>query len=302
MGGENYHSCSRCKFSYMNKKLIGVDIGATKTRIGVVQDAQVILETEFPTSSGASKQQILEELTTGIKRLAGTDFYGIGIGVPGLIDEEKGILFDLLNIPALKEVHLKEHLEQHFKKPVRITNDANVFAVGEKMFGKGKSFKNFVGVTLGTGFGCGIIIHDKIYSGAFSSAGEFGNLPYLDKTIEDYCSGKFFEQRGLKGNTVFSQAKQGNEAALELFKEYGIHLGNAIKLIVNILSPQAILLGGSVSEAFKFFEESMHYTMDSFPFKKVREQLVIQPSNITNIALLGAAALMLAEEPEPANF
>ncbi|WP_037373384.1 ROK family protein [Salinimicrobium xinjiangense] len=286
----------------MNKKVVGVDIGATKTRIGIVLDAQVIRETEFPTSSEASKQQILDELTAGIEELAGTDFIGIGIGVPGLIDEENGILFDLLNIPALKEVRLKEHLEQHFGKPVRTTNDANVFAVGEKMFGEGKNFRNLVGITLGTGFGCGIIVHDRLYSGAFSSAGEFGNLQYLDKTIEDYCSGKFFQQRGMKGSDVFEQAKQGNEAALELFKEYGVHLGNAIKLIVNILSPQAILLGGSISEAFEFFEESMQDTMDSFPFKKVREQLIIESSNTPNIALLGAAALILADQPELANF
>ncbi|WP_051286298.1 ROK family protein [Salinimicrobium terrae] len=286
----------------MNKIVVGVDIGGTKTRIGVIQDARVINEAEFPTSSTASKQQILENLTLEIEKMAGSDFSGIGIGVPGLIDEENGVLFDLLNIPALKEVHLKDHLERHFQKPVRITNDANVFAVGEKMFGEGKPFKNLVGVTLGTGFGCGVIIHNKLYSGAFSSAGEFGNLAYLDKTIEDYCSGKFFQQHGMTGSTAFDKAKTGNEVALKLFKEYGEHLGNAIKLIVNVLSPQAILLGGSISEAYPFFEKSMQTTMKSFPFKKVREQLVIQPSNIPNIALLGAAALILADQPEPAGF
>lgn len=283
----------------MSNRVVGVDIGATKTRIGIVQDAQVIREAEFPTSSSASKQQILEELTAGIEKLAGEDFNGIGIGVPGLIDEENGILFDLLNIPALKEVHLKKHLEQHFLKPVRITNDANVFAVGEKIFGKGKEYKNLIGVTLGTGFGCGIIANDQLYSGAFSSAGEFGNIAYLDKTIEDYCSGKFFQQHGLDGITAFERAQAGDKEALDLYAEYGEHLGNALKLIVNILSPQAIILGGSISEAFPFFEPSMQSILDSFPFKKVREQLVVKSSNTSNIALLGAAALILAHAPEP---
>ncbi len=286
----------------MNNRIVGVDIGATKTRIGIVQDTQVIKETDFPTSSTASKQQILDELTTGIEEIAGSDFYGIGIGVPGLIDEENGILFDLLNIPSLKEVHLKDHLERHFNKPVCITNDANVFAIGEKMFGEGKPYKNLVGVTLGTGFGCGIIIHHKLYSGAFSSAGEFGNISYLDKTIEDYCSGKFFLQHGLSGTDAFKKAKKGEVKALELFEEYGKHLGNALKLILNILSPQTILLGGSISAAFPFFEDSLRSTMEDFPFKKVKDQLVIKPSNTPNIALLGAAALILAEAPQTISY
>ncbi len=286
----------------MNNRIVGVDIGATKTRIGIVQDTKIIKEADFPTSSTASKQQILDELTTGIEEIAGSDFYGIGIGVPGLIDEENGILFDLLNIPSLKEVHLKDHLERHFNKPVRITNDANVFAVGEKMFGEGKPYKNLVGVTLGTGFGCGIIVHHKLYSGAFSSAGEFGNISYLDKTIEDYCSGKFFLQHGLTGTEAFEKARNGEENALALFKEYGSHLGNALKLILNILSPQAILLGGSISEAFPFFEASLKKAMEDFPFKKVKDQLVIKPSNTPNIALLGAAALILAEAPETISY
>ncbi|UZH56667.1 ROK family protein [Salinimicrobium tongyeongense] len=286
----------------MNYRTIGIDIGATKTRIGVVQDAQVIKEADFPTSSTASKQQILDELSAGIIEVAGGDFYGIGIGVPGLVDEENGILFDLLNIPSFKEVHLKDHLERQFNKPVRVTNDANVFAMGEKMFGEGQPYKNLVGITLGSGFGCGIIIHDQLYSGAYSSAGEIGSIPYLDGIIEDYCSGKFFKRNGISGNEVFKGAQAGDEAALLLFEKFGEHLGSAIKLILNVLSPQAILLGGSISKAFPFFEASLQNTINSFPFKKVREQLIVKPSNTSNIALLGAAALILAETPKPVDY
>ena len=286
----------------MNNRIVGLDIGATKTRVGVVQNSRVIKEADFATSSSASQKQILDELTAAIEEVAAKDFEAIGIGVPGLIDEENGILFDLLNIPSLKEVHLKAHLERHFQKPVRITNDANVFAMGEKIFGEGRPFKNLVGVTLGSGFGCGIIANNKLYSGAFSSAGEFGNISYLDKTIEDYCSGKFFLQHGLTGNEAFDKAQAGDKEALQLFETYGEHLGNALKLITNILSPQAILLGGSISTAFPFYKKSLQASMDSFPFKKVREQLVIKPSNTSNIAILGAAALVLAEEPEPVIF
>lgn len=283
----------------MGNKVIGVDIGATNTKIGIVQDSIIIKEKIFPTASTASKEDIIKELALEIKLLAGSDFIGIGIGVPGLVDEDKGIIFDLLNIPSWKEVHLKDYLEDFFKKPVCITNDANVFAIGEKMFGVGKPFQNFIGVTLGTGFGCGIIIHDKLYSGSYSSAGEFGNIKYLDKTIEDYCSGKFFKQQyGINGTEAFNLAAAGDEKGIKMFDEYGKHLGEALKLILNILSPQAILLGGSVSKAFSFFERSLQETMNSFPFQRVRQQLIIKPSEAQNMAILGAAALILSHEPE----
>lgn len=284
----------------MNQITIGVDLGATKTRIGVVQDSVVVDQLEFPTASQGSKEQVISELIKGIEKVSKSDFLGIGIGVPGLIDEEKGIIYDLWNIPSWKEVHLKSRLEDHFHKPVRITNDANVFAVGEKMFGQGGPFKNLVGVTLGTGFGTGIIIDHKLYSGSFSSAGEMANLPYLDKTIEDYCSGKFFvNEHGINGDEVSKLAQQGDVDALRMFAEFGHHLGNTLKLILNILSPEAILLGGSISQSYSYFQESLHETLDSFPFKKVREQLVVQPSNTSNIAVLGSAALILSGQLQP---
>lgn len=286
----------------MDQITIGVDLGATRTRVGVVQNGNVLEQLEFPTSSQGSKKQIISELIEGIEKISRADFLGIGIGVPGLIDEEKGIVYDLWNIPSWKEVHLKHYLEDHFNKPVRITNDANVFALGEKMFGQGGSFKNLVGVTLGTGFGTGIIIDHKLYSGSFSSAGEMANLPYLDMTIEDYCSGKFFmNHHGINGEEASKLAEKGDVEALKIFSEFGYHLGNTLKLILNILSPEAIFLGGSISQSYSYFQSSLHETLDSFPFKKVRDQLVVRPSTTSNIAILGSAALILAAkyEPEP---
>lgn len=283
----------------MSDKILGIDIGATKMHVGLIQHSTVIKELKFSTLAEASKEKILANLIDRIEELCGSDFSGIGIGVPGLVDEEKGIIYDLTNIPSWKEVHLKEHLENHFGKPVKITNDANVFAMGEKIYGKGKSFKNLVGVTLGTGFGTGIIIDHKLYSGTLSSAGELGNIQYLDRTIEDYCSGKFFlSEYGLGGDEVYDLAREQDEGALEMFNEFGFHLGNALKIIMNVLSPEAIFLGGSISKSFEFFEVPLWKTLDSFPFKRVRDQLIIKPSRTSNISLLGAAALIVSEQPQ----
>lgn len=280
----------------MNQGIIGVDIGATKIHVGLVNNAKTVKEIKFPTMAGASKEDIIKNLIRGIESLEISDFHGIGIGVPGLIHEKDGIVYDLLNIPSWKEVHLKDSLESHFNKPVRITNDANVFALGMKVFGNGQKFKNLVGITMGTGFGAGIIINHKIYSGNYSSAGELGSIPYLDKTIEDYCSGKFFRNNyNLKGTEVFELAEKGDETALKIFEEFGEHLGNTIKLILFTYSPEAVFLGGSVNRSYKYFEKGLKKTLSTFPFSKVLEKIEIRSSHLENISILGAAALIVSE-------
>lgn len=273
-------------------KILGIDIGATKIHIGEVQNGKILNETKFPTSSKASKEQMLQEIVEGIEAMISPDVAGIGIGAPGLIDDDAGIIYDVQNIASWQEVHLKEHLEGYFKKPVRISNDANTFALGEKIYGKAQPFKNVVGLTLGTGFGAGIIIDGNLYSGAYSSAGELGAIPYLDLTIEDYCSGKFFERMGQEGSAVYEQAQKGNIQALDLFDQFGGHVGNAIKTVLFTFAPQAIFLGGSISKCFPYFEKGLKNTVQDFPFKRVLDQLVLAPSEMKNAAILGAAALI----------
>ena len=276
----------------MSENIVGIDIGATKTHIGIIRDSEVIKEVLYTTAAQAAKEDIIQQLIHEIEKLAGTDFSGIGIGVPGLVDETKGIIYDLWNIPSWKEVHLKKDLEAYFGKPVRMTNDANVFALGESAFGKGVAFKNLVGVTLGSGFGTGIVIDGILYSGSLSGAGELGDLPYLDGCIEDYCSGKFFRrQYKLSGAEAYSLAETGDTKALEIFEEYGEHLANALKIMIGVLSPHAIFLGGSVSCSYKFFEASLRNKLNAISFKRINERLIIAPSELEKSSLLGAAAL-----------
>ncbi|MBX0293031.1 ROK family protein [Hymenobacter sp. HSC-4F20] len=275
-----------------NTKYIGIDIGGTKVQVGVVQNGVVVQQRRFETFATASKEQILAELATHIDVVLDAEVAGIGIGTPGLVDEENGIVYSVQNIPSWQQVHLKQYLTHRFNMPVYLTNDANAFAVGEKMYGQGRPFANLVGLALGTGVGAGLIINHDVYSGALSSAGEFGCVPYRDKTVEEYCSGKFFtQQTGRPGSEWHALAQQGNPEALALLTEYGRHLGNALKIILFAVAPQAIFLGGSVSKCFKYFQGGLHESLGEFPFPKVVEQLVVAPSAIENAAILGAAAL-----------
>lgn len=283
-----------------NRQIIGIDIGGTKIHIAAIQEGEIIKEAKFPTPAQSSKEKIIAGLISGIEPFISSETDGIGIGVPGLIDEEKGIVYDLNNIPAWQQVHLKKELEDHFHVPVYITNDANCFILGEKVYGKAKPYKNVVGLSIGTGLGGGIIINHQLYSGTLSSAGEIGGVPYLDKTLEDYCSGKFFlGVHGTEGTEILARAEAGDSQALEIFQEFGHHIGNAVKVILLILSPQAIFLGGSVCSAYPFFKEAMLKTIHTFPFKGVIKDLVIQPSDTKNGPLFGAAALFRMKNVTP---
>lgn len=245
------------------------------------------------------------ELVRHLAPLVTADVAGIGIGVPGLVDEEAGIVHNVQNIPSWREVHLKQHLAGYFDQPVYLTNDANAFAIGEKMYGQGRPYANLVGLALGTGLGAGIIINHQLYSGTLSSAGEFGMIPYLDKTLEDYCSGKFFGQRtGRPGAEWHALAQQGDAEALAVYTEFGRHLGQALHIILYALSPEAIFLGGSVSRGYAFFRGGLAESLEAFPFRQVTDRLVVAPSLIGNAAVLGAAALChlkLAATAHPPN-
>ncbi|UCE42940.1 MAG: ROK family protein [Candidatus Aminicenantes bacterium] len=275
-----------------NESVIGVDLGGTKVSIGKVESHRIIKHVSANITTMGKDRQILDEVIAALEDLFDPGIAGIGIGVPSIVDVEKGIVYNVQNIPSWKEVHVKEILEDRFQRPVYVNNDANCFAVGEKYFGKGKKFRNLVGVTLGTGLGAGIIIDNRLYSGPNCGAGEFGSISYRDRIIEYYSSGQFFENvHGIKGNRIYEMASKGDERSLEIFTEFGTHLGEAIKTILFAVDPEAIILGGSVCQSYPFFEKAMWEKIKTFPYWKTIDHLVIETSDQKQIAVLGAAAL-----------
>jgi len=271
---------------------IGVDLGGTKVSIGKVEENRIVKHTSSDISAEGSEKQILNEIIQAIEEIFDPGVAGIGVGVPSVVDVEKGIVYEVQNIASWKKVPLKEILESHFHKPVYVNNDANCFAVGEKHFGKGRKYSNFVGVTIGTGLGAGIIINDRLYCGPNCGAGEFGSIPYKKSILEYYCGGQFFMgEYGIRGEQVYARAKQGDKTALEIFDQFGAHVGEAMMIIMFAVDPEAIIVGGAVSEAFSFFEKSMRERMKTFPYKHAVELLIIDTTDQPQIAILGAAAL-----------
>ncbi len=272
--------------------VIGVDLGGTNVRAGLVVDGRLAGVRSVPVRGRGTEAEVLEDLFGAIDTVMRPDVAGIGAGVPSIIDLKAGVVYDVQNIPSWKRVPLKALLEERYRLPVYVNNDANCFAAGEKHFGKLGPYDSAVGLIVGTGLGAGIIANGRLYSGASCGAGEFGMLPYLDRNLEAYASGQFFRRvHGTSGRETAERAARGDQAALELFDAFGRHLGEAVKAVCYAVDPEIILLGGSVSKSYRFFRVALWETFQGYAYSLAKERLRIEVSETENIALLGAAAL-----------
>ena len=272
--------------------IVGVDLGGTNVRAAAVRDGKIVARAVRRISGKAAEEVVLGEIFETIDEVIGGGVAGIGIGVPSVVDVERGIVYAVENIPAWREVPLKDKLESRYGCPAYVNNDANAFALGELHFGKGRGYRNMVAVTIGTGLGAGIIIDGRLYSGPNCGAGEIGSIPYRDHTVEHYAAGRFFKDRaGVGGDVVFERAQRGDAEAVRLFHAFGYELGHAILTILYAYDPELIVLGGSISRAYRFFEAGMRERLKSFAYQHALVRLVIACSEVEDVALLGAAAL-----------
>jgi glucokinase len=285
----------------MNKQtVIGVDLGGTNVRAGKIVKQKMGAHCARPITAHGTQDQVLQEIRETIAAVFDDQVSAIGIGVPSLVDVDKGIVYTVANIPSWKEVQLKKILEQSFGIPVYVNNDANCFALGEFYFGAGRGFQHVVGMILGTGLGAGIIINGKLYCGRNCGAGEIGKIRFQEHTVEYYCSGQFFQhQCGMDGVILYERARQGDAQALEIFNAFGDNLGQALMIALYAYDPEIIVLGGSVSQAWPFYEKAMRRKLASFAYQHALARVVIQPTRTPKISVLGAAALCYSAENEP---
>lgn len=271
--------------------VIGIDLGATNLRVGLVENGTISLLEKNPLPKDKSVISIINQMCDMIEKVD-EGATKIGIGVPSVVDSDKGIVYDVQNIPGWEKVHLKDLLEEKTGKEVYLNNDANCFALGELFFGEGKGKKNLVGLVMGTGFAGGIILDGKIYEGRNCGAGEFGMIPYKQSILEHYCSGQFFSKLvGVNGKEIYEKALNDDPASKKLFQEFGTHVAQAIKIVLYTYDPESIVLGGSISATFDQFKEGFERELKSFGFPNSLNHVEIAVSKTKQIAVLGAAAL-----------
>ncbi|EON78549.1 ROK family transcriptional repressor [Lunatimonas lonarensis] len=278
-------------------QIVGLDIGGTKISSGLNDEGVIFERLENKTPFSESQEYILEAISDQIAHYLPYNFQAIGIGIPGLVDPDRGIVYNLANIPSFQKVKLKDFLEQRFNVPVVVNNDANCFTLGEYHFGPARVHRHVVGMTLGTGIGTGVIANNHLYTGFICGAGEWGGVSYLDKTFEDYCSSKFFKERYQDtAKRLAKKASENNKSAIHAFETYGTHLGTLITRILYTYAPEAIVIGGSIRKAFPLFEKTMMEAIGTFPYKAISDNLQIYVSERDDSAILGAISLVDEQE------
>jgi glucokinase len=253
---------------------IGIDLGATFVKMGVVdKNGQISSRLTIPTHQySINKKHLIEVILNSIYTIISQihikekNILGVGIGVPGPVDSEKGIVHNLTNIKGWENVPLKALLEKKLGFKVSVDNDVHAMTLGEYVFGAGKGANNVVCLTLGTGVGGGIIIDGKLYRGATMCAGEIGHIPINENGPKCNCGGiacleRYIGNRYILENTqrVFGRkieledlsrmAKNGNKKAIKIWEDIAIKLAVVLTGVINLLNPDRVIIGGGVSKA-----------------------------------------------------
>lgn len=282
--------------------IVAIDLGGTKINVGLYRNGSITKSYVQAFDASQSVQESLLFIKGCIEQVKAQDTVAITIGVPSIVDVKQGIVFDAVNIASWRKVPLKQELQTLTALPVYVNNDVNCFVKGEHLNKSSQGIKDMIGLCLGTGLGAGIVLDNKLYSGVNGCSGELGCFDYLQGHLDDYCSGKFFNDHYQECGAVLAEkARAGDAIALDAFKQFGLHLSVAISHLLMMVDPQLIVIGGSVANSYDLFIASVWENLSSFPYQSVINNLTIEQSNRHDSALLGAAHLYL-ESIEGAEY
>lgn len=305
---------------------IGIDLGGTNIAVGVVDDRhRIVAEASLPTGAHRPAEQVVADMCRAVELaldkagLTPADCASIGVGAPGTCDPERGVVICSYNLNWF-DVPLCAMLTAHFGLPARLSNDANCAALAETVAGAAVGCRNMVLITLGTGVGGGIIVDGRIVSGLGGAGGEPGHsLLVLDGEPctcgrrgcwEVYASATALIRQGreaaaahptsllnrypeLTGRDVFDAADAGDEAAQAVLERYYVYVAAGITDLVNILSPEMVLIGGGISrQGERLLRPIRRYVAANCFGGESRPQPIIRAAQLGNEAgIIGAAAL-----------
>jgi glucokinase len=278
----------------MNKFSIGVDLGGTNLRIAAVDEQGKLVEkVTLGTKVSLGRDHVIGDMCDAIQRMAekfkdSAPLLGIGIGVPGIIDIQTGLLRESPNLPGWANYPVRAEIERRLKTIVILENDANVAALGEKWLGAARDFADMAMLTLGTGVGGGLVLGGAIWCGANGMAGEFGHTTVEPEghpcgcgnrgCLEQYASATAvvrMAREAISNNSgsalaraansdaefsaksIYNLAIQGDEEARRIFRYVGRCLGIVLSSLVNSLNLPIYVIGGGVSSAWEAFSPAI---------------------------------------------
>jgi glucokinase len=319
---------------------VGVDLGGTMIKSLAADDAgRIIAHASRPTEVHAGQERVVRNLAAVVQELtgqlertdpaAGAGMAGpVGVGVPGVLDVEKGLVIASPNFPGWEGFPLRDRLEALIGRPVLIENDANAAAVGEQWLGAAVGLKDFLFITIGTGVGGGVILGGRLWRGPGGRAGEFGHVKVVAEggehcgcgsrgCLERYANAAALERyvveassHGAKSDLqrlafdrpeaidpamIAQAARAGDETARAAYRRFAVYLGMGIASVVNLLDLRHFILGGGVSEAFDLFSPWLRDEVASRIYGVPMDAIQILKARCGNDAgSLGMASLALA--------
>lgn len=312
--------------------VIGIYVSAHRVRGAVCNlSGQVVEELESPVVPQPSADQFLETVRDVIRQLAETirrrdiPLLGIGVGMHGLVDPNKGVSLFAPNL-SLREVPLQSVLQESFGVPVMVENDVRAMALAESWFGKGRDLDDFICVHVGSGVGAGIVSAGSLVRGPSFTAGELGHTMIdsagprcscgNDGCLEAFASGPAMERRAreklrqgaqsllqerlqgrwekLSGRDLTAAARKGDLFARNVLADTGRYLGIGLANLVNLLNPRRIILNGGVFAAGDYVLDSLKKTVRKRALTLPAHDVAIEVSDLgKRAATIGASTLVL---------
>lgn len=319
--------------------VVGVDLGATNIiSILISSDGKVIARDTKKTMGGKGKKRTISQIVTSARDVlkegeragvSSKSILGLGIGGPGALNSDGGVIHIAPNIPGWIDTYLVRELEGELDLPIYLENDANAAALGEWWLGAGRNVDNLVLLTLGTGIGGGIIIDGEVLHGARYTAGEIGHTiireggllcgcgnrgcleaqasaqSVVKRTLDAIKKGKKTILTDLVKNKleditcklVYDTARKGDNLCKWVVDETGKYLGIGIANIVNIINPEMVILGGGMAEAGDLLFEPVRKYVQEHAFTAAMEGVEVVPAALgVNAGAVGAVAYVLKKK------
>lgn len=310
----------------MSRVVVGVDLGGTNLRTALVSsDGDILDKRKEATQSSEGWKKVVSRLANNITRQReiaaqrGQDVAAVGVGAPGVIQMDKGIVVKSPNFPDWNNLPLRDELQKALQIPVVIENDANAAALGEQWRGAGRDIGSMILLTLGTGVGGGIVLDNRIWHGADGMAGEIGHMTLVPDgrhcscgntgcmemyasargIVQSYCEGLGASRsadgvRGVTSEKIYQLAEEGDVLARRVMMDMGRMLGIGIANLINIFNPQMIVIGGGVKAAWPLFIGATREEIMRRAFQVPAERTEIVPSLLGDDAgVIGAAAVAI---------
>lgn len=305
----------------MDKKVIfAVDLGGTNLKLALFNDKlKLLTKTVHSTAKYRKKNSFIQLIgdvlldSIGINGLSKGSLLGVGLGVPGPVDYEKGTVHFFPNIPGWKDVPLAKLLSRKTGLPVIIDNDVNLMCLAEGRFGAAVSSRNALCITLGTGVGGGILIDGRLYRGSSYLAGEIGHMPLNLDGPRCNCGGRACLERYVGNRYIALYARKafgrqvsleelsvlgrnGDKKAIRVWRGIGEYLGVALSSAVNLLNPDTIVIGGGVAEAGEVLFKQVRMVIAERAMPDSAKAVNVVRAELGSDAGLKGAALLVKDE------